>query len=270
MRRQILSLVLMLGGAFLLVIGFVITPAPTHVAAGPVLQPSPRPPIPPTDEPGGGWPPTPTPIPYGRITGTVIDLRTGAPAPNRLVVVGDSTVITDANGNYDRWVVSGDHRVYLQLRPGEGEAEQPPQIVTVGKWDTVVVHLFFTSPAPTAAPVPTVTPIPTATPEPTVPPQPTATVAPPPPLPTEPVAQAPAPTVAPRPVVVAAPATLPVTATGRHSLPVFLVLAGVVLLGVGVLLQIRPRRRAAQRREADQRMLRRLLATPPRRDDDSE
>ena len=40
-----------------------------------------------------------TPIPTGRITGTVIDLTTGAPAPGIKVTVGEVIVISDANGN---------------------------------------------------------------------------------------------------------------------------------------------------------------------------
>src|SRR5690242_20554293 len=42
------------------------------------------------------------PDPTGRITGTVIDLTNGAPAPGITVSVGGSIVTTDTNGNYDR------------------------------------------------------------------------------------------------------------------------------------------------------------------------
>src|SRR5215213_5217680 len=65
-------------------------------------QPPPRPtltPVPPTPAPStpaehsdGS---SPTAVPAGRITGTVIDQTTGAPAPNIVVAVGDQTVLTD-------------------------------------------------------------------------------------------------------------------------------------------------------------------------------
>ncbi len=234
MRRQIASVTLMLCGAILLMLGMVVVPTPVSVVAGPALQPSPRPPLDPTAPPEGGLP-APTPIPYGRVTGTVIDLRTGAPAPGKLVVIGDSTVISDENGNYDRWVVSGFYNLSLRLRDGEGRPAQPPQEIAVGNGDTVVVHLFFTSEAP---------PVPTAAP-------PVATPVPEPPAPAD--------------VVAVVPVTLPVTAAGGAGVPPGLLLVlGVALLGLGALLRARPRRRAARRREADQRrLLRQKSATPP-------
>ncbi|MFQ3663783.1 MAG: hypothetical protein SNJ69_15500 [Chloroflexaceae bacterium] len=236
MRRQVVSVTLMLCGAIMLVLGMVVVPAPVPVVAGPALQPSPRPPLEPTAPADEGMP-APTPIPYGRVTGTIIDLRTGAPAPGKLVVIGDSTVISDANGNYDRWVVSGFYNLNLQLRDGEGRVAQPPQQIAVGNGDTVVVHLFFTSaePAAPAAPEPVATVTPTALPAPT-----------------------------PSDVTAVAPVSLPVTAATGARVPGSLLLAGAVLLGLGALLQVRPRRRAARRQEADQRLLRRMLATPPR------
>ncbi|MCX7789653.1 MAG: hypothetical protein N2378_03355 [Chloroflexaceae bacterium] len=235
MRRQVASVTLMLCGAILLVLGMVVVPAPAPVVAGPALQPSPRPPLEPTAPAEGGLP-APTPVPYGRVTGTIIDLRTGAPAPGKLVVIGDSTVVSDANGNYDRWVVSGSYNLNLRLRDGEGQVAQPPQEIVVGNGDTVVVHLFFTSEAPVAP----------AAPESAATVAPTATVAPPP-------AEA----------VAVAPVSLPVTAATGASVPGPLLLMGAALLGLGALLQVRPRRRAARRREADQRLLRRMLATSP-------
>ncbi len=239
MRRQVVSVTLMLCGAIMLVLGMVVVPAPAPVVAGPALQPSPRPPLEPTAPPEGGLP-APTPIPYGRVTGTIIDLRTGAPAPGKLVVIGDSTVISDANGNYDRWVVSGFYNLNLRLRDGEGQVAQPPQQIAVGNGDTVVVHLFFTS----ADPAPS---------QPTAAPEPTPTVAPPA-----------LPTPTPGDVTAVAPVSLPVTAATGARVPGSLLLAGALLLGLGALLQVRPRRRAARRQEADQRLLRRMLATPPR------
>src|SRR4051794_33300905 len=92
--------------------------------------------------------------PSGRITGTVIDETTGAPAPNITVTVGDRTVVTDANGNYDRsGLPAGSYTVELNLKPGQGEPGQPPITVKLPAGETVVQHLKFRSPvAPTATP----------------------------------------------------------------------------------------------------------------------
>lgn len=269
MRRQMMSLALVIGGALILLLGAVIGPAPLPVSAMPALQPSPRPTLEPTpdlrtatsvpatatpvpttatrapvatatavpsedDDDGGSR--EPTAVPYGRVTGTVIDLRTNAPAPNILVMVGDSLVISDGNGNYDRWVVSGYYNLGLQLTSEQGKPIQGVQEIAVGAGDTVVVHLFFTSPAPVIEILE-----PTATPVVDVP-----TAAPPAPLPVE----EPAAPVA-RPA--AAPSGLPNTAVPAAAGPGLWMIGGALLLAAGVGLQLVPRRRrAAQQRLLDQ------------------
>ncbi|NJO82390.1 MAG: carboxypeptidase-like regulatory domain-containing protein [Blastochloris sp.] len=261
MRRQMMSLALMVGGALILLLGAVIGPAPLQVSAMPVLQPSPRPTLQPTpdlrtatpapvstavpEDNTGGYR-EPTPVPYGRVTGTVIDLRTNAPASNVLVVVGDALVITDANGNYDRWVESGYYQLGLQLGSDQGQPIQGFQEIAVGPNDTVVVHLFFTSPAPVFE---------------VLVPTPTAVV-------TVPIA---APSVVPaaEPPVAAAPSgsapdSLPETAVPGTAGPGLWMVGGALLLAFGLAMQFMPRRRHA----AQQRLLDRLLHQAPARSND--
>ncbi|MEI6179875.1 MAG: carboxypeptidase-like regulatory domain-containing protein [Chloroflexales bacterium] len=112
--------------------------------------------------------PRPTPVPPpGRITGTVIDQRTGAPTPGVTVTVGTHTLLTDSNGNYDvNGLVPGRYVVTLILTAAQGTAAQGPVTVTVAAGQTVVQHLFFFSPAPAEPTVsaPTTAPTPSATP----------------------------------------------------------------------------------------------------------
>jgi hypothetical protein len=187
----------------------------------------------------------------GRITGTIIDLRTGAPAANILVVVGDSLVISDSYGNYARRVPSGYHTLALQLRRGEGEPTQGAQEIAVGPGDSVTVHLFFTSPEPLSA----------------APAQPVAPTTAPPiavPLPALPATGL-AETIAERPAV-PAPASLPVTAAPLYAGPGIWFVGGALALGFGLVLQIVPRRRRAR---AERALLDDLLTRPtPPSDDD--
>jgi Carboxypeptidase regulatory-like domain len=100
----------------------------------------------------------PTTVPSGRITGTVIDATTGAPASNIAVMVGDVTVTSDANGNYDRSSLpAGSYPVALVLAEGQGTPDQGTLTISLESGATVVQHLRFHSPAapaPTAAPTP--------------------------------------------------------------------------------------------------------------------
>ena len=107
--------------------------------------------------------PRPTPVPPpGRITGTVIDQRTGAPTPGVTVTVGMHTLLTDSNGNYDaNGLVPGRYVVTVILTADQGTVAQGPVTVTVAAGQTVVQHLFLLSPAPAE---PTVGPMPSATP----------------------------------------------------------------------------------------------------------
>jgi LPXTG-motif cell wall-anchored protein len=122
-------------------------------------QPPPRPtltPVP-TPKPSGGSS-NHSAAASGRITGTVIDLTTGAPVPGVAVTVGDTTVTTDANGNYDRsGLAAGSYPVALALAAGQGMPAQGPIVVNLAADATVVQHLSFRSPPPAApapAPVP--------------------------------------------------------------------------------------------------------------------
>ncbi|NJM06143.1 carboxypeptidase regulatory-like domain-containing protein [Candidatus Gracilibacteria bacterium] len=257
MRKQLVSSTMLCCGMLALVLSFVLTPMPQAASAMPNLQPSPRPtlvptdgpsptplpptstPLPPTSTPTGPEPttppvpteesnprnPTPTPIP-GRLTGTVIDLRTSAPAPNVAVRVGDWVFVTDQNGNYDAQPIpSGYYLVGLQLASGQGDAAQGEAEYAVGAGDTVVVHLFFYSALPAGLPV-------EPQPQPTQPILPTSTTVPP-------SAQLPDLDLPDTQPVAAAPVGLPVTAAGDTSaLPFMLLLLSTLLLGGGVFLQV--------------------------------
>lgn len=227
MRAHMSSVTLMAAGILALVIGFSTLPSPIGVAAQ-APEPSPRPALAPT--PNMSQEDTrPTEVVPGRLTGTVIDLRTGAPAPGIAVVVGTQTIYSDANGNYDIWLTSGYYQLDLALSSTQGTPAQPAQAIAVGAGDTVVVHLFFTSPAPTA----TVTPVVAATP--TV----TTIVST---LPDTSVAREAG--VSSRTGVSNTPQSLPHTAAaaGFGSAGTWIML-GALLLGLSLVIQLAPRRR---------------------------
>src|SRR5262245_41867470 len=126
-----ISRILMVCGALLMAFGAGVLPAqgaePARGQAAPLLAPSPRPTLAPTARPhggskGGG---------LGRITGTIIDLTTGAPTSGIKVNIGGTIVSSDANGNYDLWVASGPYAVALVLAANQGEAAQGQQMVDV-------------------------------------------------------------------------------------------------------------------------------------------
>ena len=98
----------------------------------------------PTSKPSSGDATQATPAPAGRITGTVIDESTGAPAPNIRVEVGDTTVQSDANGNYDRQPLAAGH-YRVALAGGQGTPAQAPIDIDLTAGATVVQHLFFRS-----------------------------------------------------------------------------------------------------------------------------
>jgi hypothetical protein len=84
------------------------------------------------------------PAGQGRITGTVINQSTGAPAPGVTVRVGSVYVVTDANGNYEvTGLPAGTYEVELILTPEQGLPAQPILFVTVPENGTVVQDLFF-------------------------------------------------------------------------------------------------------------------------------
>jgi hypothetical protein len=99
------------------------------------------------------------PAATGRITGTIIDLTSGAPAPGIPVQVGEVTITSDANGNYDRTgLPPGSYLVALVLTEGQGIPAQDRITIMLAADATVVQHLFFHSqPAASPTPVATVT-----------------------------------------------------------------------------------------------------------------
>ncbi|NTV61944.1 MAG: carboxypeptidase-like regulatory domain-containing protein [Oscillochloris sp.] len=227
MRAHVSSFTLMVAGIFALLIGFSTVPSPRGVAAQ-APEPSPRPALVPTSSVSQDDT-RPTEVVPGRVTGTVIDLRTGAPVAGIAVVVGNQTIYSDANGNYDIWLTSGYYQLDLALSATQGSAGQSAQAIAVGPGDTVLVHLFFTSPAPTATVTPVVLPTPTIAPILTA-------------LPDTSVAHEKVPV--PHTTVSALPQNLPHTAAaaGFGSAGTWILL-GALLLGLSLVIQLAPRRR---------------------------
>jgi hypothetical protein len=165
----------------------------------------------------------PTAVVPGRITGTVIDRRSGAPASGISVQIGDDIVVSDSNGNYDRnGIVPGSYTVALVLGEGQGEAAQGPLELTVRAGETVVQHLAFFGPlaqeTATAEPSPTIAATTPAT---------TATV----------LATATVP-AAPQPTPVPVPSELPATGGDNIFAPA-LMLVGLLCFVVGIMLRTR-------------------------------
>ena len=157
MRRSHLGTLFIAAGLALMLTGLGAWFGP--VGARAQTQPPPRPtltPAPPTAIPHHTDKSDSTPVPTGRITGTVIDLTTGAPAPGIAVKVGEVTVQTDANGNYDRaGLAPGSYPVALELAAGQGVADQGAITVELAAGATVVQHLAFRSPVPVTPTAPT-------------------------------------------------------------------------------------------------------------------
>jgi len=153
MRWYKIGRILAVCGALMVTFGLSALPAqgaePAPLAH-PLLAPSPRPTLGPPSRQRGGGQSAPA---EGRITGTIIDLTTGAPVPGVQVKIGDAIVLSDANGNYDLWVLPGPYTVALALSPQQGIPDQEQQIVDVVANQTTVLHLnFHTLLAPSATP----------------------------------------------------------------------------------------------------------------------
>src|SRR5436190_21520837 len=88
------------------------------------LAPSPRPALAPMKGSGDA-------VLMGHITGTVIDLNSGAPSAGVAVRVGSALVWSDANGNYDHWLPVGTYTVTLALADGQGTPAQDVMNVAV-------------------------------------------------------------------------------------------------------------------------------------------
>jgi hypothetical protein len=164
MQRSFLNMLLIAGGLCLMIngMGLWLAVAPAYAQG----QPPPRPtltPVPPTPVQHSDNS-SPTAVPAGRITGTVIDQTTNAPVANIAVAVGDQTVVTDVNGNYDRsGLATGDYIVALVLKADQGIAAQEPVVIVLALGATVVQHLAFRSPAP-VVPTPMIVAAPTSLP----------------------------------------------------------------------------------------------------------
>src|SRR5690349_14911517 len=136
-------------GIVMLLFGMNALPA-QGAAPSPVrMAPSPRPALAP--EKGSK-----NTVLMGHITGTVIDLSSGAPSAGVAVRVGGELVWSDANGNYDHWLPVGTYTVTLALADGQGTPAQDIMNVPVMADVATVQHLNFRSPqvapaAPTAA-----------------------------------------------------------------------------------------------------------------------
>lgn len=169
MRWRKMSTTLIVGGMLLMICGLGAWPAQGAASTRPLAQPSPRPTLMPTAIPTA-TPALPTATPVatssapkshdggdtqaaGRITGTIIDLTSGAPVPGITVDLDGLQVTSDANGNYDHWLQPGSYRVALMLAPERGTPAQGSQVVDMQSGATVVLHLSFRSP-----PLPTSTP----------------------------------------------------------------------------------------------------------------
>ena len=166
MRRTPLSTALLLGSLCVLLVvlfsgsrlGASVARAQSDPPPRPTLTPAP------TAKPASSSNPS-SAAATGRITGTVIDLTTGAPAPGVAVTVGDTTVTTDANGNYERNGLPADnYAVALALTASQGMAAQGVVMVTLAEGATVIQHLSFRSPQP-AAPTPRPIVMPAALPQ---------------------------------------------------------------------------------------------------------
>src|SRR5262245_11817600 len=126
-------------GIVMLLFGMSVLPA-QGAAPSPVrMAPSPRPALAPDKRSTDA-------LLMGHITGTVIDLGSGAPAPGVAVNVGGAIVQSDANGNYDHWLPVGTYTVTLALADGQGVPAQDVMTVAVLADAATVQHLNFRHP----------------------------------------------------------------------------------------------------------------------------
>jgi hypothetical protein len=169
MRRQLTGFSLIVCGLWIILGGLVSLVSAPVASATPRLAPSPRPTIErPTAAPAQPGQPDgdhssdsgdESAGATGRLTGTIIDTATGAPAPGVTVTVGGVQVTSDANGNYDTWLPVGSYTVGLVLSGLQGSDILGPQSVEVRSADTTVQHMYFRSLlAPTATAEPAVAP----------------------------------------------------------------------------------------------------------------
>ncbi len=137
-------------GIVMLLFGMSVLPALGAAPSSVQMAPSPRPALVPIKRSSAT-------VQMGHITGTVIDLTSGAPSAGVAVSVGGTMVWSDANGNYDHWLPVGTYTVTLALADGQGAPAQDVVSVAVLADAATVQHLGFrdqlSAPAaPTAAP----------------------------------------------------------------------------------------------------------------------
>jgi hypothetical protein len=129
----------------MLLFGMSALPAQGAAPSSVQMAPSPRPALVPIKR-------SSTTVQMGHITGTVIDLTSGAPSAGVAVSVGGTMVWSDTNGNYDHWLPVGTYTVTLALADGQGTPAQDIVNVAVLAEAATVQHLGFhdQQPAPSA------------------------------------------------------------------------------------------------------------------------
>ena len=190
----------------------------------------------------------------GHITGTVIDLSSGAPSAGVAVRVGGTLVWSDANGNYDHWLPVGAYTVTLALAQGFGISAQDVLTVPVLANEATVQHLNFRSPLPASV-------APTAVAAQPIPAQPAAVA----PTAVAPTAIAPTAVAGGAPVVV--PTRLPVTSESGSAAWLWLTFGMALLLlgglvGFGPVLGGRSVALVLRTHTANSALLRMLLKAP--------
>lgn len=132
-------------GIVMLLFGMSALPALGAAPSSVRMAPSPRPALAPVN----GASDT---VLMGHITGTIIDLSSGAPSAGVAVSVGGTMVWSDVNGNYDHWLPVGTYTVTLALADGQGTPAQDVLSVPVLADAATVQHLGFRDqqPAPVA------------------------------------------------------------------------------------------------------------------------
>ncbi len=148
MRLRHISSALIALGAFLLMLGFsALLPDVALAQQEPVLQPSPRPAVQFSGQPGSDASSGQATAP-GHITGTVIDSVSGAPVPGMPVMVGDLVLFSDQNGNYDTWLAAGTYIVNVAPAPEQGTVVDEARIVDVQPDTVTIQHLRVALPSP--------------------------------------------------------------------------------------------------------------------------
>lgn len=211
-QRRMFGVSLMLIGGLMVVLALGSLPAQGAESNITLAAPSPRPTLPPVDDDDD----EPAEVNPGHITGTVIELTSGAPASGIGVSINDVQVSSDSNGNYDRWVPPGVYTVTLSLRQDQGSAAQGPKVVEVTSGGRTVQHLYYRALQLTPTAVAT----------------------------SAPAASAPAATLAPAPTpTVMMPTRLPRTAAPADSRAWFWLPLGLAMLLFGGLMTFLPGRR---------------------------